>query len=94
MRETFTNPVIAGPPGEDHGDPFIIKYLDAFYLYHSGETSDLAFAVRRLAAEHPGEPLALVGFSLGGNVLLKTGAVHTVPENHALWATAAHTTSD
>lgn len=30
----------------------------------------------------------------GGNVLLKTGAVHTVPENHALWATASRTTSD
>ena len=36
---TFTNPVIAGAPGEDHGDPFIIKYLDAFYLYHTGDTS-------------------------------------------------------
>ena len=23
----------------DHGDPFVIKYLDAFYLYHSGETT-------------------------------------------------------
>jgi predicted alpha/beta-fold hydrolase len=40
-------------------------------LYHSGETSDLAFVVDRLVREHPGSPLALVGFSLGGNVLLK-----------------------
>ena len=36
---TFRNPVIAGGPGTDHGDPFAIKYLDAFYLYHSGETA-------------------------------------------------------
>ena len=35
----FANPVIKGAPGEDHGDPFIIKYLDDFYLYHSGETA-------------------------------------------------------
>jgi uncharacterized protein len=40
-------------------------------LYHSGETSDLDFVVRRLVREHPGEPLLLAGFSLGGNVLLK-----------------------
>jgi hypothetical protein len=30
----------------------------------------------------------------GGNVLLKTGACHTVSENHVLWAAAAQTTSD
>jgi GH43 family beta-xylosidase len=34
----FRNPVIAGAPGDDHGDPFVLRYLDAFYLYHSGET--------------------------------------------------------
>jgi beta-xylosidase len=37
--ETFVNPVIDGAPGEDHGDPFIIKYLDSFYLYHTGDTA-------------------------------------------------------
>ena len=36
---TFRNPVLAGEPGADHGDPFIIKYLDTYYLYHSGETA-------------------------------------------------------
>jgi GH43 family beta-xylosidase len=36
---TFTNPVIAGARGDDHGDPFAIKYLDTFYLYHSGATA-------------------------------------------------------
>jgi uncharacterized protein len=40
-------------------------------LYHSGETTDLDFVVERLVREHPGQPLALIGFSLGGNVLLK-----------------------
>jgi predicted alpha/beta-fold hydrolase len=40
-------------------------------LYHSGETTDLDFVVRRLIKEHPGQPLGLAGFSLGGNVLLK-----------------------
>ena len=40
-------------------------------LYHSGETTDLDGVVRRLVREHPGQPLLLAGFSLGGNVLLK-----------------------
>jgi uncharacterized protein len=40
-------------------------------LYHSGETTDLDHVVRRLVRAHPGRPLALAGFSLGGNVLLK-----------------------
>jgi hypothetical protein len=31
--------VVAGAPGDDHGDPFIIKFLDAFYLYHTGATA-------------------------------------------------------
>jgi len=40
-------------------------------LYHSGETSDLDFVVRTLAAREPGTPLFAAGASLGGNVLLK-----------------------
>ncbi len=39
--------------------------------YHSGETGDLDFVVRQLLEAQPGIPLAVVGFSLGGNVLLK-----------------------
>lgn len=39
--------------------------------YHSGETSDLDFVVRRLLLERPHVPLILAGVSLGGNVLLK-----------------------
>jgi len=40
-------------------------------MYHSGETTDLDFVVRRLVREHPMQPLVIAGFSLGGNVLLK-----------------------
>ena len=40
-------------------------------LYHSGETTDADFFIRRLAAERPGRPLLCSGISLGGNVLLK-----------------------
>jgi predicted alpha/beta-fold hydrolase len=39
--------------------------------YHSGETGDLALVVARLAAERPGRPLVVAGFSLGGNVVVK-----------------------
>lgn len=40
-------------------------------FYHSGETTDLAFVLDRLVAEHPQQPIVLAGVSLGGNVLLK-----------------------
>jgi hypothetical protein len=39
--------------------------------YHSGETGDLAFVLGRLRARFPGRAVGAVGFSLGGNVLLK-----------------------
>jgi predicted alpha/beta-fold hydrolase len=39
--------------------------------YHSGETGDLDFAVRHILKHLPGKQLAVIGFSLGGNVLLK-----------------------
>ncbi len=40
-------------------------------LYHSGETGDLALVLRSLRQRFPNRPLGAVGFSLGGNVLLK-----------------------
>ncbi|MGH7688028.1 MAG: YheT family hydrolase [Gemmatimonadaceae bacterium] len=40
-------------------------------FYHSGETGDLEFIVDRIGREHPRAPLLIVGYSLGGNVLLK-----------------------
>ena len=39
--------------------------------YHSGETGDLGHVVRHLQTRYPQQALALVGVSLGGNVLLK-----------------------
>jgi uncharacterized protein len=40
-------------------------------FYHSGETSDVAFVLGELRARYPGRPLGALGFSLGGNALLK-----------------------
>ena len=39
--------------------------------YHSGDTADLRHVLARLAARGERKPLALIGYSLGGNVLLK-----------------------
>lgn len=48
--------------------------------YHSGETADVKYVAQLLRARYPRTPLAAVGVSLGGNVLLKwlgeTGAVN------------------
>ena len=38
--------------------------------YHSGETADLDALITRLRGDYPNAPLAAVGYSLGGNVLL------------------------
>ena len=38
-------------------------------LYHSGETADLALVIERAAGRF--SPIALIGFSLGGNLVLK-----------------------
>jgi predicted alpha/beta-fold hydrolase len=40
-------------------------------MYHSGETSDLSFALESLTRRFPAQQLVLAGVSLGGNVLLK-----------------------
>ena len=39
--------------------------------YHSGETTDLSFAVGSFLEQSAARPILLVGVSLGGNVLLK-----------------------
>lgn len=39
--------------------------------YHSGETDDIHFIYHTLRQRHPEAALAVVGFSIGGNVLLK-----------------------
>lgn len=39
--------------------------------YHSGDTEDINFLYKTLRQREPSTPLAVIGFSLGGNVLLK-----------------------
>lgn len=39
--------------------------------YHGGETGDLAWVIAQVQQRYAGSRLALAGFSLGGNVLLK-----------------------
>ena len=39
--------------------------------YHSGDTGDFACLLRKLRAREPDTPIGAVGFSLGGNALLK-----------------------
>jgi uncharacterized protein len=39
--------------------------------YHSGETEDIQFLYQTLRQREPDTPIGAVGFSLGGNVLLK-----------------------
>ncbi len=46
-------------------------------FYHAGETADLDLVVTRVAREHPDAPIVLVGYSLGGNVLLKWLGEHS-----------------
>lgn len=40
-------------------------------FYHSGATEDLAAVVNHAIASHPTQKIDLVGFSLGGNLILK-----------------------
>lgn len=40
-------------------------------MYHSGETGDADFFLRRVVSERPGAPLHVIGVSLGANVLCK-----------------------
>lgn len=43
-------------------------------IYHAGKTADVRAVAEWLASEAPGSPIALVGFSLGGNLVLKLAA--------------------
>lgn len=40
-------------------------------LYHSGDTADIEHVLRLIAARYPDAPRGAIGFSLGGNALLK-----------------------
>ena len=47
--------------------------------YHSGHTQDIAFVIDTLAERYPNRPMGAIGFSLGGNALLKY--LGTTPDN-------------
>ncbi|HEX2583014.1 MAG TPA: alpha/beta fold hydrolase [Chlamydiales bacterium] len=40
-------------------------------IYHSGRSEDLFEVLKILKKEHPESPIVLIGFSLGGNIVLK-----------------------
>lgn len=40
-------------------------------IYHSGRSEDLFEVLKVLKKEHPDSPIVLIGFSLGGNIVLK-----------------------
>jgi predicted alpha/beta-fold hydrolase len=46
-------------------------------IYHAGRSEDVRVATEWLARRAPGSPVALVGFSLGGNLVLKLAAEAT-----------------
>lgn len=49
------------------------------HSYHSGQSDDVFECIKALKIEHPASPIALVGFSLGGNIALKlTGELGTL----------------
>ena len=58
-------------------------------MYHSGETADLAFVLRTLRARHAKRPFGAIGFSLGGNVLLKYLGQHAGSTEHTFPDVAA-----
>ncbi|HAW76020.1 MAG TPA: hydrolase, partial [Alteromonas australica] len=55
--------------------------------YHSGETGDPAFIINFLQQRYPDTPKAAIGFSLGGNMLLKLLGEH--PDSLGLKAAVA-----
>lgn len=58
-------------------------------FYHSGETSDIDFVAQLLADRYPGERLGAIGFSLGGNALLKYLGEEGTADRHTFDAAAA-----
>lgn len=47
------------------------EHNKSIQFYHAGETNDLRYVLQTLHQREPSTPLAVIGFSLGGNVLLK-----------------------
>lgn len=48
-------------------------------MFHSGRSDDIFEAIKSLKQDHPDSPIVLIGFSLGGNVVLKlAGELNTL----------------
>jgi beta-xylosidase len=45
----FTNPVISDGAGRDHGDPFVLRHLDRYYLFHTTDDGDSGISVHESA---------------------------------------------
>lgn len=77
VRSTYAQGLMQAARARGWGAAMLIwrtcdgRVPDVPRLYHSGETTDADFFIRRLAAERPGQPLYCAGVSLGANVLLK-----------------------
>jgi predicted alpha/beta-fold hydrolase len=52
--------------------------------YHGGRSEDLFECLKVLKKEHPDSPMVLIGFSLGGNVVLKLAGELNVLASHFL----------
>jgi len=57
--------------------------------YHSGETEDVALVVELLRGRFPERPVFAVGFSLGGNILLKFLGEQSDQGSHPIHAAVA-----
>jgi predicted alpha/beta-fold hydrolase len=58
-------------------------------MYHSGDTKDTGLVLRALRERWPRRPLGALGFSLGGNVLLKLLGEGSDADGHPVEAAAA-----
>lgn len=56
----------------------------ARYPYHSGRTADLQAVIDDLKSRYPTSPLGVVGYSMGGNILLKLLGASTSPASSKL----------
>jgi GH43 family beta-xylosidase len=43
----FRNPVVTDEAGGDHGDPFVLRHLDSYFLYHTTDDGDRGISVLR-----------------------------------------------
>ena len=68
----FRNPVISSD-GVDHGDPFVLKYLDCYYLYHTGHNFTADTPPRGISVYRSHD---LVDWDFHGNALEPRGRDH------------------